>query len=129
MAHRSTRSSYEPYFLDRILTPTTLMASKAVDGSDKTAYQVQRFSLPTVASEEFRYINRYDYMGDYNRLFYNHGVFGIEYENKPIYLRDDNFIVQSVIDATQTTILKPLEMSFDTFDKDVDDSTIEVQAQ
>lgn len=129
MAHRSTRSSYEPYFLDRILTPTTLMPSKAPDGSAKTAYQVQRFSLPTVASEEFRYINRYDYMGDYNRLFYNRGVFGIEYEDKPIYVRDDNFIVQSVIDATQTTILKPLEMSFDTFDKDVDDSTIEVQAQ
>ena len=93
------------------------------------AFGIHKFDVPQVASEEFRYINKYDYMGDYNRLFYNHGVFGIQYQNKPIYVHDDNFIVQTVVDATQTSVLKPVERSFDTFDEDVDDSTISVQAQ
>lgn len=129
MAHRSTRESYEPYFLDKIMTPQQLVSATDPAGASKLAFGIHTFDVPQVASEEFRYINKYDYMGDFNRLFYNHGVFGIQYQNKPIYVHDDNFIVQSVIDATQTSVLKPIERSFDTFDEDVDDSSISVQAQ
>lgn len=129
MAHRSTRESYEPYFLDKIMTPQQLISETDPSGSSAKSYGILKFDVPQVASEEFRYINKYDYMGDFNRLFYNHGVFGIQYENKPIYVHDDNFIVQSVIDATQTSVLKPIERSFDTFDEEVDDTTVSVQAQ
>ena len=129
MAHRSTRESYEPYFLDKILTPQQLVSRDDPAGSSSKSYSIHKFDVPQVASEEFRYINKYDYMGDYNRLFYNHGVFGILYQNEPIYVHDDNFIVQSVIDVTQTSVLKPIERSFDTFDEDVDDSSVSVQAQ
>lgn len=127
MAHRSTRNSYEPYFLDKILTPFEFKIS--TDSEGKTVVARSKYDLPETASEEFRYLNKKDYMGDYNRLFYNRGVFGISVQDKPVYVHDDNFIVQSVFDVTQTTVLKPIEQSFDTYDDSVDDSTVSVNAE
>lgn len=127
MAHRSTRNSFEPYFLDRILTPFEFQTS--TDSNGKTVVTRRKYDLPEVASEEFRYLNKKDYMGDFNRLFYNRGVFGIKVQDKPVYVHDDNFIVQSVFDVTQTTVLKPIEQSFDTYDEQVDDSTVSVNAE
>ena len=44
-------------------------------------------------------------------------------------VEDDNFIVQTVFDIRLTNCLKPISMSYDTYDEGVDNSTRDVRAE
>lgn len=107
---RSSFSTFAPYFLDRILTPNRI--SKGQRGN----YSLLHTDLPT-ASTSWRYVTRYDYLSDFDRIFINNpnpvdAVHSIE----------DNFMCQCIFNVSLTDALKPLKMSYDTFDEDDNDS-------
>ena len=127
MSRRGTIASYSPYYLDKILTENAIRSEKNADGS--YGFVAVNNPLP-VASEVWRYPTRYPWLGNFNRIFYNsgHAVFddassgdaANDFANAPI---DDNFIVQSVISMKLTNALKPIAMSYDVYDDDVDNSS------
>lgn len=127
MSRRGTIASYSPYYLDKILTENAIRSEKNADGS--YSFVAVNNPLP-VASEVWRYPTRYPWLGNFNRIFYNSGneVFddaslgdaANDFINTPI---DDNFIVQSVISMKLTNALKPIAMSYDVYDDDVDNSS------
>lgn len=127
MSRRGTIASYSPYYLDKILTENAIHSEKNADGS--YSFVAVNNPLP-VASEVWRYPTRYPWLGNFNRIFYNSGneVFddassgdaANDFTNTPI---DDNFIVQSVISMKLTNALKPISMSYDVYDDDVDNSS------
>lgn len=127
MSRRGTIASYSPYYLDKILTENAIRSLKNADGS--YSFVAVNNPLP-VASEVWRYPTRYPWLGNFNRIFYNSGneVFDDasagdetnDFTNTPI---DDNFIVQSVISMKLTNGLKPISMSYDVYDDDVDNSS------
>lgn len=129
MALRSTRDGLSPYHLNRIITK----ALHTVSTSGGAQYlNTECFVVPS-ASVAWRYPTRYDYLGNFNRIFYNEG----KMSGSPIgdviadstVVKDDNFIVQTVFDIRLTNCLKPISMSYDTYDDSVDNSTRDVHAE
>lgn len=128
MSRRGTFNSLSPYYLDRIITQATATQSA---GSQSGHFQFDiRSSLAPSASEVWRYVCRYPWLGNFNRIFYNSGPsqLGNVYLQQTPWLLDDNFIVQSVFDLTVTDFLKPLSLSWDTYDESSDTSTTDVKA-
>ena len=117
-SRRSTRDGLDPYHLDRIIS-----TSYAEIGKDKFVAYPNR---PPYASTAWRYPTKYEWLGNFNRVFYNNGKsleisgglsgkpYGIHETNEPI---DDNFIVQTVFDVKYTSLLKPIRESYDVFDE------------
>lgn len=104
----SMQSVMLPYSLDRhFITCAPLSGSK---------YDYQTVVLPTNQPETFRRITAQGY-GDYNRIFqYVPGDY-------------DHFIIQSVIDCKVTSPMKSISNSYDTFDEEVDNTTLQVDKQ
>lgn len=136
MSRRSLIDSMSPYYLDRILqTGDALYQSMA----DNKFAQIRQFypSLPK-ASEQWRYLTRYPWLGDYDRIFYNDDVYHgststpVDSSSEDIdgsAARPDNFIVQSLFTMKIQDVLKPLAMSYDTFDEDSDNASTEVSPE
>lgn len=136
MSRRSLIDSMSPYYLDRILqTGDALYQSLA----DNKYAQIRQFypSLPK-ASEHWRYLTRYPWLGDYDRIFYNDDVYHgststpVDSSSEDIdgsAARPDNFIVQSLFTMKIQDVLKPLAMSYDTFDEDSHNTSSEVKPE
>lgn len=136
MSRRSLIDAMSPYYLDRILqTGDALYQSLA----DNKFAQIRQFypSLPK-ASEQWRYLTRYPWLGDYDRIFYNDDVYHgststpVDSSSEDIdgsAARPDNFIVQSLFTMKIQDVLKPLAMSYDTFDEDSDNTSTEVNPE
>lgn len=130
ISRRGTIASLSPYHLDRNITTTVVNAIKR--STDKVQYFLStRTHLPPSASEQWRYICKYPFLGNFNRIFHNSGnpptpelsSSQEDFFNAPV---DDNFIVQSLFEVTVTDFLKPLSESWDTLD-DNDTATKDVQ--
>lgn len=136
MSRRSLIDSMSPYYLDRILqTGDALFQSMA----DNKFAQIRQFypSLPK-ASEQWRYLTKYPWLGDYDRIFYNDDVYhgststSVDSSSEDIdgtAARPDNFIVQSLFTMKIQDVLKPLAMSYDTFDDDSDNTSTVVHPE
>lgn len=133
ISRRGSSSSLSPYHLDRNITTSVVSAIKKVPQDEsKIQYQVSKIThLPPSASDEWRYLCKYPFLGNFNRIFHNSGN-----EPQPQYTSsqqdfyaapvDDNFIVQSLFEVTVTDFLKPLSDSWDTIDEN-DTATKDVQ--
>lgn len=136
MSRRSLIDSMSPYYLDRILqTGDALYQSLA----DNKFAMIRQFypSLPK-ASQQWRYLTKYPWLGDFDRIFYNddvyHGSTSTPVDSSSEDLdgsaaRPDNFIVQSLFTMKIQDVLKPLSMSYDTFDEDSDNTSSEVNPE
>ena len=129
MALRSTRDSLSPYHLNRIITKG--QHAVVTSGAD-TLLTAKSFVIPA-ASVAWRYPTRYDYLGNFNRIFYNEGLmkgdpFKAGLDDSTTVL-DDNFIVQTVFDIRFTNCLKPISMSYDTYDESVDNTSRDVKPE
>lgn len=126
MSRRGTINSMSPYYLDRILQTGDAIFNLQENNNYKLYKDIGN-QVPK-ASEVWRYPTRYTWLGDFDRLFYNdsvlHGTYNFSADNEPL---DDNFIVQNVFDGKITDCLKPLSMSYDTFDEDIDNTSVNVQ--
>lgn len=131
ISRRGTYASLSPYHLDRNITTSVVSATKK-DTTDKVQFDLSTTThLPPSASEEWRYLCKYPFLGNFNRIFHNSGN-AAQPENTdsqqdffaaPV---DDNFIVQSLFEVTVTDFLKPLSVSWDTIDEN-DTATKDVQ--
>lgn len=118
MALRSSQASYAPYHLERILQPCILRTN-----SDGTLSEVTEV-LPK-ASTSWRYPTRYNWLGDFNRLFYNDPFLQeIDLSHPTLVMNGaaasvpgDNFLIQCALDCDLYSALKPLSQSFDTVDE------------
>lgn len=136
MSRRSLIDSMCPYYLDRILQTGDILFDTLPDNK----YAVSKIYSPAIprASVQWRYISKYPWLGDFDRIFYNddvyHGSYSIpantSIDDIGIYLaRPDNFIVQSLFTMKIQDSLKPLSMSYDTFEEDSDNTTTEVNPE
>lgn len=130
MSRRGTIDDMSPYYLDRILISHVL---HGVAGASPGAYDIKGTykALPS-ASTEWRYLCKYPWLGNFNRLFYDMDALANKASTaadiNSINNQPDNFICQTIFDSKLTTFLKPLSESFDTFD-DSDNTSTNVDAE
>lgn len=126
MSRRPTRSQLSAYHLERMISTPEVTAKKTGNNYAITVSNAS-FELPK-SSTQWRYVNRYQFLGNYNRIFYN------SVNNEPVNFFDygtvdDQFIVQTVFDFKLTNHLKPLSQSFDTYEESTDNSSFDVRAE
>lgn len=107
---RSSRSTFDPYYLDRLFVPNKIYVNQ------RNKYLADFGDVPT-ASTSWRYITRYDWLSDFDRIFINNPNPTDLFESI-----EDNFMCQCIFNVSLTDALKPLKMSYDTFDDDDNDS-------
>lgn len=124
MSRRGSIDSYSPYYLDRIISPKDISSVPMSDGSVQVV--IHSADIPA-ASEAFRYTNKYRWLGNSDRIFYQSGSVykGVSYDGDE--LIDDNFIVQMILDFKITNKYKPISQSYDTFDEGSDDGSLDVK--
>lgn len=131
ISRHSTAASLAPYHLNRILTPTVVnLLSLQKSGSvAKLNLDVHSVDLPG-STTAWRYLTSQDWLGDYNRIFYNRGdLLPLPGHSESYYGPDDNFIVQTVFESKVTNNLKPLSQSFDTYEESSDNGTVDVKPE
>lgn len=139
LSRRGTIDSLSAYYLDRYITRSNLVVNSKSTSNNVVKYNVtnRSASVPS-ASESWRYLCKYDWLGNFNRIFYNSGSWtnlsetqGTNYSYNVIGTTDidDNFIVQTVFDVKVTDWMKPLSQSWDTYEESTDTSTVDVSAE
>jgi len=128
MSRRGSFNDFSPYYLDRQIIRHRLVA----DSKGQNTYYVHldAGAVPN-ASEQWRYLTRYPWIGNFNRIFYNDSQLPKYLPNQSgdYQLVDDHFIVQTLFDVSISDFLKPVSQSFDTFDESTDNSTTDVSAE
>lgn len=133
MSRRSLIDQMSPYYLDRILQTGDALYEPTPDHKYALVHQ----SSPSIpkASDQWRYLTKYPWLGDFDRIFYNDDVYHGSYSGHvyspssdidDLAARPDNFIVQSLFTMKIQDVLKPLSMSYDTFEEDSDNTSTEV---
>ena len=120
MDFRSTRDSFESFYLDRIVTTPHLYYAYT-DQSDSQEVYVQGGSTIPDASTIWFSPLRYPQLGWFNRIFFNSGynvdsLNPILFDDIEVNPLEDNFVIQMNIDYTLINSLKPMSESYDTFD-------------
>lgn len=119
-----------PYFNDRILFNNrcdSVIQTFTSDGApDTLTFSVSINQVPN-ASTEFQKLCKYNFMGDYDRLFYNNSS-ELSARKDAFYPSDDNFIVQSVFGVKVSNFLMPVQNSYDTVDREEDNNTTPVSS-
>lgn len=139
MARLSTADSFRGYYLDRLIFEQTDSFEPVTDGAanGKLTYKMRlkKGDVP-LAGVAWKQLLRYPQLGYFDRIFLNANgqlspdkiytdSFGHTHvdASQP---HDNNFTIQCNCNYFVTNALKPLSNSFDTFDEDVDNSTISV---
>lgn len=122
MSRRGTIDSMSPYYLDRMVITSSYTLTEKSEGK----YQFDLTMLsPTEAGTDWQYPTRYAWMGNFNRIFYNNTVPTSRYAIDNLEA-DDNFMCQAVFNFNIKSNKLPISQSYDTFDEDTDNSTINV---
>lgn len=130
----SLQNSLESYFLDRKLTSRQMNVKRNDLTPSQSAVFITNSFIPQ-ASEQWRYVQRYDWLSNYNRIFVNSSAFryypflsGVVLSGSLLtdytWPMDDNFYIHCVFDITENTPLKPLSQSYDTQVKGNDGQTV-----
>lgn len=122
MSLRSKRESSKCMYLDKEIIFRSLDASTPLSTTN-TKYLLNINDVPR-ASTEWRYIMKYPWLQNYNRIFYAPGQ--LQWSNGPGPLgpslldknrpHDDNVLVHSLIQIAESNYLRPLSQSYDTFE-------------
>lgn len=122
MSRRGSIETWSPYYLDHILQ-TNQVLEGVRDG--KPVYSF-RSSLVPSTSEDWRFTTKFPWLGNFDRIFVNetgpleHGSYlpsAVEsWETSQLFCIDDNYISQNRFDVRVKNCLKPLSMSYDTYD-------------
>lgn len=117
MSLRSKRESSKCMYLDKEIIFRSLDANTPIS-SNHTTYLLNLNNVPR-ASTEWRYIMKYPWLQNYNRIFYAPGQ--IQWSqgaslNSTNWPHDDNVLVHSLIQIAESNYLRPLSQSYDTFE-------------
>lgn len=136
---RSVRDAYLPYSLDKIIDVNKLDASVNSNGTgqEQTVFKVKFSNLPSnlpIAGDVWRYVARYPWLGNFNRIFANMGKEfslrsywkGQEVSNYELTNSEaDNFLVHNVLNVQSYAPMLPISDSFETDDDGRTDMSIE----
>lgn len=137
MSRRGTIDSLCPYYLDRILTTNSVTSSKDPNGKYKLS--VIGSTIPS-SSYNWRILGLYPWLGNFDRIFINdvgdlvkgstpNRPFGSDYYSPQYFCIDDHYLSQNIFDVTLTNNLKPLSLSFDTFEESTDNASVDVNPE
>lgn len=134
MSLPSSLDDYSCYYLDNMLTSRFVREVSKADGS--SYYQIVRNLIPR-AGQVYRYVGKYDWLSNYNRIFYNSlsnlgdkNTFSFNGQTfDDIIVNTDNFLLQSRFDVSVNNQLRPISESFDTFDENNDNHVSSVSAE
>ena len=117
MSLRSKRESSKCMYLDKEIIFRSLDATTPIS-SNNTTYLLNLNNVPR-ASTEWRFIMKYPWLQNYNRIFYAPGQ--IQWSqgaslNSTNWPHDDNVLVHSLIQIAESNYLRPLSQSYDTFE-------------
>lgn len=128
MSRRGSIDSLSPYYLDRIFGCCELAPRNS-----SSSPLVFKFSALPSASEDYRYISKYPWLGNYNRIFVNETLnasYGTNTATSSsskdlvdLYCVDDPFLSQSVFTVKVRNFLKPMSLSYDTFEESTDNAS------
>lgn len=131
MSRRGSLDSMSPYYLDHILSTIFVDAEPY---NDSGAFKLTSWNnvIPS-ASYDWRYVCKYPWLGNFSRIFVNEvGILNkgtspnlpaVDYNKLCI---DDGFLCQCIFNCTVRNSLKPLSLSYDTFDESVDNASTDV---
>ena len=122
MSLRSKQESSKCMYLDKEIIFRSLDAMTPLSTTN-TKYALNINDVPR-ASTEWRYIMKYPWLQNYNRIFYAPGLLqwsngsgplgsSLLDKNRP---HDDNVLVHSLIQIAESNYLRPLSQSYDTFE-------------
>lgn len=117
MSLRSTRSSLLPYTLDKFITPTDMTANaESVNvGSIQLSDVEWNVSNIPIASSQWRFVNRYSWLSNYNRIFAESGLEHNFYKpTEPYEISDDPMIIKNKITVESYAPMLSVSDSFDT---------------
>uniref|UniRef100_A0AAU8AWB7 Major capsid protein n=1 Tax=Dulem virus 267 TaxID=3145744 RepID=A0AAU8AWB7_9VIRU len=130
MSRRGSIDSLSPYYLDHIITSSLVTSSPVGDGTFK--FNLSSAVVPST-SYDWRYVTKYPWLGNFLRLFINDvgpldkgsavAFNGVDYDKICL---DDSFICQCAFKVTMSNCLKPLSLSFDTYEQDTDNASRDV---
>ena len=126
---KSTRSSYDSFTLDEIISPITSY-SVDPDDSQQGSFQILQFNPKYMAAGTmWRYLGRWLWLGRFDRIFVNNRLNYNDFFNtldnfqvvstrssRNLVRTDDNLIVHHVIDLKLNSAMVPLAGSFMTDD-------------
>ena len=129
MSRRGSIDSLSPYYLDHIIS-----SQQVDDISTGTSKQILYTGVAVLSSSyDWRYVCKFPWLGNFLRIFINDvgplskgssSVPSWSYEG--VYDRfclDDPFICQCAFRVSVSNCLKPLSLSFDTFEDETDNAT------
>lgn len=126
LSRRGTLSDMQCFYLDKMLIRRGFHMDQ---NNSLSPSQITPFDngLPK-ASEQWRYISKFPFLSNYNRIFYNFdGEANVEWFSNPQNL-DDNFIIHCALNITENNSLKPIRESYDTFIDGVNTGDADVQS-
>lgn len=122
MSRRGSIETWSPYYLDHILQTNQVLEGVR---NGKPVYSF-RSSLVPSTSEDWRFTTKYPWLGNFDRIFVNEtgplerGSYlpsAVEsWETSQLFCIDDNYLCQNRFDVRVKNCLKPLSMSYDTYD-------------
>ena len=123
LSRRGVASDMQCFYLDK------LFVNRGIAPSKKSTVEPYQNDLPK-ASEQWRYIMRYPWLQNYNRMFYNWDVNTQNKDNSMVFnnILDDNFIIHNLFDITENNYLKPIRESYDSFINGVNTGSVDVQS-
>lgn len=134
---RSTRETYQPYCLDKEIPYDSHDFLSNVSAAD-TGTTIEFFrafnpSLLSVASPDWRYVGRFSWMSDFDRIFANFNQLDlykrlISLNNSPsnidslFYISNayDNFLIHMIVNMVSYAPMRPIEDSYVLEDDSVD---------
>lgn len=125
---RSTKANYEPYTLDRIFAIGEKRISTAETANIRSSLMAQLFPVTDfpIAGNVWRYVCRYPYLSNPNRIFANVGGINklfvketeqINFNWELGICQSDNFLVHNVVHMDYFAPMLPIEDSFETKDE------------
>lgn len=133
MSRRGSIDDFSPYYLDHIISTNRIMSY--VDGG-VTKYVFQSAQVPS-SSYDWRYTCKYPWLGNFLRIFANEtgpldkgSITNLPVSSliSSLYCIDDSFMAQISFNVKVRNFLKPLSLSYDTFEESVDNSSNDVTA-
>lgn len=131
MSRRGSIETWSPYYLDHILQ-TNQVVEGVRDG--KPVYSFRSNLVPST-SDDWRFVTKYPWLGNFDRIFVNEtgplerGSYtpsaAESWETAQFFCIDDNYLSQNRFDVRVKNCLKPLSMSYDTYD-DEDNASREI---
>lgn len=123
---RSTKNAMLPYTLDKYISDDEVTGKINASGGYSEYYLLPNRNSVPAASTEWRYIGKYGWLSNFNRIFYLNEETNVweDYDYEEDRNRTDNFVVHNIMNIK---MLQPMLQVSDSFETESNDDSITVQ--